>query len=114
MNSDPTRASGLAAPSTLPKDEKNGSMSKGIVIAVDTQRGVFAIETDDGQCAVFCQHFGPPIQAGDILEGAVISRGTRVLVHMDGMCAAVGDSGPVTRDEALARVRQYRNSGTSP
>ncbi|APW37605.1 hypothetical protein RD110_10750 [Rhodoferax koreense] len=84
-------------------------MTKGIVIAADAARGVFAIETGEGQCAVFCQYAGPPVQAGDILEGAVISRGTRVLMHMDGLCAAVGDSGPVTREEALARVRGQRN-----
>ena len=88
----------------------NGPMPRGIVSAVNPARAVFAIETDDGQCAVFCQHFGPDIQAGDILEGAVVSRGTQVLLHMDGPCAAVGDSGPVTREEALARVRDHRNS----
>lgn len=83
-------------------------MNKGIVIAADPARGVFAVETNDGQCAVFCQYAGPAVQAGDILEGAVVSRGTRVLMHTDGLCAAVGDSGPVTREEALARVRGQR------
>ena len=99
-----------AAASAPSAPKMNQPMPRGIVIAVHAARGVFAIETDDGQCAVFCQHFGPDIQAGDILEGAVVSRGTQVLLHMDGPCAAVGDSGPVTREEALARVRDHRHS----
>ncbi len=89
-------------------------MPKGIVIAVDAARQVFAVETDDGRCAVFCQHFGPCVQPGDILEGPVMSRGTQMLVHRDGACAAVGDSGPVTRPEALARVRDRRNPAAMP
>jgi hypothetical protein len=80
-------------------------MTRGIVIAVDASRSTFAVETQEGVCAVFCQHAGPVVQAGDILEGPVISRGTRILGHVDGMCAAVGDSGPVSREEALAYLQ---------
>ena len=84
-------------------------MTRAIVIAVDAARGVFAVQAEDGPCAVFCQHAGPAVQPGDIVEGAVISRGARILGHVEGMCAAVGDSGPIGRDEALRWV-----SGVAP
>jgi hypothetical protein len=100
-----------AAASALAAREMNAPMPRGIVIAVNAERAVFAIETEDGQCAVFWQHFGPDIQPGDILEGAVAAHGTRVLLHSDGPCAAVADSGPVTREEALARVRNGLAAG---
>src|SRR4051812_33858479 len=94
-----------AAASALAVREMSAPMPRGMVTAVNAEQAVFAIETEDGQCAVFWQHFGPDIQAGDILEGAVAAHGTRVLLHSDGPCAAVADSGPVTRAEALDRVR---------
>ncbi len=75
---------------------------RAIVIAADVKRTSFVLETEDGICAVFCQHTGPVVQTGDILEGAVTARGVRVLSHADGSCCVVGDSGPVSRDEALA------------
>ncbi len=75
---------------------------RAIVVAADVQRGTFVLETEEGVCAVFCQHSGPLVQTGDMLEGAVTSRGVRVLCHEDGSCRVVGDSGPVSRDEALA------------
>lgn len=78
--------------------------NRGIVIAVDPDRGLFAVQAEDGRCAVFCQHAGPRVQAGDMLNGQVISRGARVLKHADGVCSAVGDTGPITRHDALTRI----------
>lgn len=78
--------------------------TKGIVIATDRARAVFAVETEGGRCAVFCQHSGPAVGAGDVVDGAVLSRGTQMLAHRDGICGVVGDSGPLSRQEALARI----------
>jgi hypothetical protein len=86
-------------------------MGKGIVIAVDPKRRAFAVETEDGTCAVFCQHFGPVVEAGDIVEGAVVARGTQRLLHDEGMCAVVGDSAPLARQDALVRIH---GSGVVP
>lgn len=88
-----------------------GAIGRAIVIAVAPDRAVFALETQDGVCAVFCQHAGPLVQVGDILSGAVTARGARMLLHPDGSCAAVGDSGPLSRPEALALVLAPQPAG---
>lgn len=77
-------------------------MTPAIVISVAEDRGAFVVETEEGRCAVFCQSAGPTVRAGDVLEGAMLSRGARWLQHADGSCAVVGDSGPVSREQALA------------
>ena len=77
-------------------------MTPAIVISVAQDRGAFVVETREGRCAVFCQSAGPTVRAGDVLEGPVLARGSRQLQHADGTCAVVGDSGPVSREDALA------------
>ena len=67
----------------------------------------FYLVEDVGGMAVLRRHDhradpGPPVQVGDILGGAVSARGTCLLAHPAGTCAAVGDSGPLSREEALA------------
>ncbi|KQP49833.1 hypothetical protein [Pseudorhodoferax sp. Leaf274] len=86
-------------------------MQQAIVIAVAPQRSAFAVETSSGLCAVFCQHSGPPVRAGDVLQGEVLARGARRLSHEDGTVGAVGDSGPVSRAVALALLEEAGASG---
>jgi hypothetical protein len=89
-----------AAGRRWPRGVAEPSLSSAIVIFVATSRGAFAVEAQDGRCAVFCQSAGPPVLAGDVLEGEVLARGARLLRHADGWCAVVGDSGPVSRKQA--------------
>jgi hypothetical protein len=90
-------------------------MGRGRVIAVDRERSVFVVCHEAGEthrCAVFCQHDGPELSSGDILEGDILARGTRALVHRNGICRAVGDSGPVPLEKALEIVGHgSRNRG---
>lgn len=81
------------------------SRGRAIVVFVAAHRKAFAVQAEDGRCAVFCQHAGPHVHAGDVLEGPVLSRGSRILQHPEGACAVVGDSGPVSR--ARAHVLLY-------
>lgn len=83
-------------------------MTSAIVISVAGNRSSFAVESCEGQCAVFCQHAGPQVSPGDVLHGAVLSRGARRLQHADGICAVVGDSGPVSRADAFALLHGQR------
>lgn len=86
-------------------DRHDSTRAKGIVIAVDAAGNVFAVESADGVCAVFARQSGPAICAGDLLEGALLDAGQQDLKHGEGVCTAVGHSGPITRQRALALVR---------
>lgn len=77
-------------------------MLQAIVIAVAPDRAVFAVEDRGGLCAVFCQHSGPMVRPGDVLQGDVLARGARRLQHQQGVVGAVGDTGPLSRAQALA------------
>lgn len=88
-----------------PTRQNHGTHAKGIVIAMDHERRIFAVQTQDGQCATFSQRAGPLVRAGDLLEGALLEKHADALLHMDGACAVAGGSGPLTRAEALALVR---------
>lgn len=82
--------------------------ARGIVIAIDPARGVFAVQTRDGPCAVFCRQQGVDVRAGDLLDGALLDARADKLAHADGMCEVTSGSGPLTRSEALARVYVVR------
>lgn len=77
-------------------------MLQAIVIGVAPDRAAFAVEDRGGLCAVFCQHTGPVVNAGDVLQGDVLARGARRLQHAQGIVGAVGDTGPLSRAQALA------------
>ena len=79
------------------------------MIAANPERALFVCETRDGVCALFVQLDGPIVQTGDILEGAVSGRGAQTLGHVEGLCSVFGESGPLTRDEAMARAREAGN-----
>jgi hypothetical protein len=109
MNSAPDAADTMAAASlrqavASASVECEATSARAIVIAVHPGRSLFAVQAPDGRCAVFCQHAGPTVRAGDLLSGPVIARGARILEHADGLCSAVGDTGPISREQALALV----------
>ena len=78
-------------------------MGSSQVVAVNRVKRVFALETDDKQCAVFCTVSGPEVRTGDIIEGDAIGLGVRALHHRRGALQAVG-AGPTTLAEALRIV----------
>jgi hypothetical protein len=82
-------------------------MARGIVIAVDPAMGTFAVETEDGQCAVLTLGAGPPLQAGDVVEGDLTAKGWRGLLHEKGEMSVEGTTGPIPLEEALTRVSQF-------
>ncbi|RYF33532.1 MAG: hypothetical protein EOO26_07790 [Comamonadaceae bacterium] len=80
-------------------------MVKAIVIAAEAGERRFACETDNGLCAVFTQVSGPAVEAGDILDGAVLSLGPQTLHRAGEECLALGESAMLCRADALALLK---------
>jgi hypothetical protein len=85
-------------------------MTNAIVIAVAADRMTFAVETEDGTCAVLLRRDGPAVDAGDVVSGSVTARGPQLLRHEAGACAVDGQSGPISREEALAQMLGSRGT----
>lgn len=96
------KSDAAAGPGASQRARPTPHSEQAIVIAVAVDRAAFVVEARSGLCAVFCQNGGPPVLGGDVLEGPVLARGVRRLQHVDGACCVVGDSGPVSREEALS------------
>ena len=81
-------------------------MESATVIATDSRRGLFALQSHDGACSVFSQYSGPEISAGDIITGAVSSRGVMTLEHIAGRVQALGCTGAIPAAQALDLIRR--------
>lgn len=79
-------------------------MNKVIVIALAADRRCFAVENEAGVCAVFALPDDEAVMPGDILCGAVAFPGAQVLGCAGRELPVTGRSGPLTRQQALARL----------
>lgn len=83
---------------------------RAIVVLVNRGTGKFAVQTDDGRCAVFSQFGGVSVAKGQVLAGPVLQRGVRRLRAERETVEALGDSGPV----ALAVARDWVQGASRP
>lgn len=79
-------------------------MNRVIVIAVGADRRTFAVENEAGICAVFALQESVAVMPGEILCGAMPRRGAQVLGRAGSTVPVTGQSGPLTRAQALAQV----------
>jgi uncharacterized protein YigE (DUF2233 family) len=95
-------------------------MKSGVVIAVNLKRALFAVQIQDGECAVFRQRQGPLLLVGDKLKGNFSPNSCDDFSHRDGICQVSEQSGRLTLKQALGVVnggvralsfpRLFRNS----
>ena len=83
------------------------------VIAVDYLREVFVLQTDTGECAVCWVLSGPVIHIGDSLSGDLPTadprrKGHLEFSHPEGRCRATGETGLVSRQQALRTLHDGR------